>query len=85
MNILHKNCDKSATKDIKLPINSYLVTYIFEDKESYDIIQASSKVEVFDHYYDTYGKGNVLNIEWTNGKVNPKIYGYEPKETKKKR
>ena len=85
MNIIHKNCDKSAAKNKELPINSYLVTYIFEDKESYDIIQASGRVEIFDYYYDNCGNGNVLKIEWTDGKISPKVYGYVPKETKKKR
>ena len=85
MNIIHKDCDKSAAKNIQLPINSYLVTYISENKETYDVVQASGRVQIFDYYYDTYGKGNILDIRWTDGKVNPKVYGYVPKETKKKR
>jgi hypothetical protein len=85
MNIIHKNCERKLSKNRELPINSYLVTYIFEGKESYDIVQSSGRVEVFDYYYDNYGKGNILNIEWTDGRINPKMYGYVPKETKKKR
>ncbi len=85
MNIIHKDCDKSLSKDSSLPTNSYIVTYLVKDTEKYDIIQASGKVEVFDKYYDEYGKGTLKEIKWTNGKVNPRVYGYVPKETKKRR
>ena len=85
MNIIHKDCDKSLSKDSSLPTNSYIVTYLVKDTEKYDIIQASGKVEVFDKYYDEYGKGTLKEIKWTNGKVNPRVYGYVPKETKRRK
>jgi hypothetical protein len=83
--LIHKQCDKSLANDKSLPINSYIITYLIDNEKMYDIIQASSICEVFDKYYDEYGKGSVQEIKWTNGKVSPKTYGYKPKETKKKR
>lgn len=85
LNIIHKDCNKTLAQDKSLPINSYLVTYLVKDKEKYDIVQASGRVEVFDAYYDEYGKGALKEIRWTDGKVNPKVYGYLPKETKKRK
>ena len=85
LNIIHKDCDKSLSKDKSLPVNSYLVTYLVKDIEKYDIVQAGGKVEVFDNYYDEYGKGSLQSIQWTDGKVSPKVYGYVPKETKKRK
>ena len=85
MMLIHKQCDKALANDKSLPINSYIITYLIDDEKMYDIIQASSICEVFDKYYDEYGKGSVQEIKWTNGKVSPKMYGYKPKETKKKR
>ena len=85
LNIIHKDCDKSLAKDKSLPINSYLVTYIIKDEEKYDIVQAGGKVEIFDNYYDEYGKGALKAIKWTDGKVSPKVYGFVPKETKKRK
>jgi hypothetical protein len=85
LNIIHKDCDKSLSKDKSLPVNSYLVTYLVKDTEKYDIVQAGGKVEVFDNYYDEYGKGSLQSIQWTDGKVSPKVYGYVPKETKKRK
>jgi hypothetical protein len=83
--LIHKQCDKALANDKSLPINSYIITYLIDDEKMYDIIQASSICEVFDKYYDEYGKGSVQEIKWTNGTVSPKTYGYKPKETKKKR
>ena len=64
MNIIHKDCDKSLAKNTSLPINSYLVTYLVKDEEKYDIVQASGRVEVFDDYYDEYGKESLKEIKW---------------------
>lgn len=85
MIIIHKDCNPSLSKDKSLPINSYIVTYIVKDIKKYDIVQAGSFVEVFDNYYDEYGKGSIQSIKWTDGRVNPKVYGYSPKESKRKK
>jgi hypothetical protein len=39
-------------------------------------------VSIFDHYYDNYGKGSPIDIKWTDGTVNPKLWGSQ--KTKKK-
>lgn len=85
MNIIHKDCDSKLSKDKSLPINSYIIKYFYKEKDRYDIVQASGFVEVFDSYYDEYGKDSIKLIEWTDGKVNPKVYGYQPKENKKRK
>jgi len=85
LKIIHKDCDKSLSKDKSLPVDSYIVTYLAKDKEKYDIVQAGGKVEVFDAYYDEYGKGALKEIKWTDGRVNPRVYGYVPKETKRRK
>lgn len=84
MNIIHKDCDPSLSKDKHLPINSYIVFYILNDEKKYDIVQASGFSEVFDCYYDEYGKNSIQSIKWTDGTINPKMYGCRPKESKKK-
>lgn len=79
MLIIHKNCDKNLAKDKTLPRNSYLVTYEQDEELVYDIVQCSSKVQIFDYYYDRYG--NVLkDIRWTEGTVNPKCYQSKSKK-----
>jgi hypothetical protein len=46
----------------------------------YDIVQGT-QVAIFDHYYDQYR--NLLSMKWTEGRVNPKMYGYTAKKVKK--
>lgn len=83
MNIIHKCCDPELSKDKQLPVNSYLISYIDSDELKHDIVQANSQVDVFNYYYDEYK--NIKSIDWTNGGINPKTYGYIPKELYKKR
>jgi len=42
-------------------------------------------VNVFDMYFDRYGKGSVQKIDFGHGTVNPSQYGYKPPEKKRKR
>lgn len=83
VNIICKDCEEKTAKDKSLPIDSYLVSYEDEDKIKFDVVQASSRVEIFDYYYDNYR--NVRLIKWTDGTVNPRTWGYQPKEKKKRR
>ena len=41
-------------------------------------------VELFDMYYDKYGKGAVQTIDFGYGTVNPKLWRYKSKDKKKK-
>lgn len=82
MIILHKECESELAKDKKLPRDSYLIGYFDDDTLKYDISRGS-RTELFDYYYDRYGKVN--SIIWTDGTVSPKLYDYTPKETKKRK
>ena len=82
MTILHQECSPELAKDKNLPRDSYLVSYVKEDKITYDIVRGT-KIELFDYYYDTFGE--VKGIDWTEGIINPKSYDYTPKDKKKKR
>ena len=57
MQVIHEKCEKKAADDKKLPKSSYLDTYVAEEKLTYDIVLADSRVEIFDHYYDKYKEG----------------------------
>jgi hypothetical protein len=80
INIIHRDCEQSAAKDKKLPLNSYIVSYNFKDRVMYDIVQGT-QIAIFDYYYDQYR--NIISMKWTDGKVSPKMYGYVPKKGKK--
>ena len=81
--VIHNDCDPTLAQSKELPLNSYLVTYIIEDEIKYDVVQSDSQVHIFDTYYDKYK--NVRGIKWTSGTVNPKVWNYQPKESKTKK
>tara|TARA_Y100001938_G_scaffold144674_1_gene219697 strand:- start:798 stop:1061 length:264 start_codon:yes stop_codon:yes gene_type:complete len=81
--VLIENCDATAAEDRGLPSNSYLVTYLDEEQNKKQDITQGGQVDIFDYYYDKYK--NLQALDWTNGTVNPKLYGYKPAEEKKKK
>jgi hypothetical protein len=74
INIIHTNCDPSAAQDTSLPRDSYLVTYGDNTEERFDVVQGLQS-DIFDHYWD----------KWTDGKANPKMWGYKAPESKKRK
>jgi hypothetical protein len=82
--IIHENCDASMAEDKTLPSNSYLVNYYNEDNLRYDIVICNKRSDIFDMYWDKYREG-LQSIKWTDGRVNPKLWGIAPKEAKKKK
>jgi len=80
--IIHQDCEKSLSKNKSLPTDSYLVTYISEEETKNDIVQSVSQADIFDYYYDLYK--NVISIDWTDGKISSKMYGYTKPEKKKR-
>jgi hypothetical protein len=82
--ILQERCKKEDSKNTQLPIDSYLITYMIDENICHDIVRTSKRVNVFDMYYDKFG--NCLkSIEWTNGKISPRLWGYKPPQTKKRK
>lgn len=77
--IIHRDCDKSLSKDKSLPLDSYLVSYSCDDIIMFDIVQGS-QVDIFDHYYDKYK--NLISMKWTDGRVNPKLYNSQVSQKK---
>ena len=82
--VLQQDCDPSLSNDKSLPYTAYLVEYIEGETTKIDIVTASKKVDIFDHYWDKYKK-DFVNMTQSEGRVNPKLYGYEGSKTKKKK
>lgn len=83
MIIMHEKCDPDLSKEKSLPRDTFLVKYLNDNEVCYDIVRSSTQVEVFDYYYDK--SYLVQSISWTEGTINPKIYGYTSKDSKKKK
>lgn len=82
--ILFEDCDPTQAEDRGLPSNSYVIEYLQEGITKFDIVTAPKQVDIFDEYYDKYKK-DFITMRQTEGRVNPKMYGYTAKEDKKKK
>ena len=83
MKIIKEDCDPVDAQDKSLPTNAFLVEYRVDDASHFDLVISSKQVDIFDHYYDQYKK-NFVTMNQAEGRVNPKLWGVEKKETKKK-
>ena len=83
--ILQEKTTLEAANDKSLPNDARLVWYIVDGVEYIDLTRCRKTVELFDMYYDKYGKGAVQRIDFGFGTVNPKLWGYKSKDKDKKR
>ena len=83
--VLQEKTTRQMANDKSLPSDAKLITYVYNGQTYMDLTRSSKDVRLFDLYYDTYGPGAVQKIEFGYGSVNPKTWGYEPPETKKRR
>ena len=82
--ILQERTTLEAANDKTLPNDARLVWYIVNGVEYIDLTRCRKTVELFDMYFDKYGKGAVQRIDFGYGTVNPKLWGYKSKDKKKK-
>ena len=83
LNVIHAKCEKAAADDPSLPRNAYLVTYVVEDKITYDIVMADGRVDIFDEYWDKYKEG-LQTIDYAKGNVKPSLWNAKPIKPDKK-
>tara|TARA_R100001443_G_scaffold18724_1_gene29842 strand:+ start:114 stop:437 length:324 start_codon:yes stop_codon:yes gene_type:complete len=82
--ILEKTTQEKAL-DRKLPTDAFNVTYVVEGKSYLDVTRSEKMVNVFDMYYDRYGKGAVQKIDYGHGTIRPNLWGAKPPQKKKRR
>ena len=82
--ILEKTTKEKST-DRQLPTDAFNVTYVVDGKQHLDVTRSEKMVNVFDMYYDRYGKGAVQRIDYGHGTINPSQFGYKKAPDKKKR
>jgi|TARA_B100000214_G_scaffold47849_1_gene30003 hypothetical protein len=83
--IIQEKTTQEKALDRKLPTDAFNVTYIVEGETLLDVTRSSKMVNVFDMYYDRYGKGSIQRIDFGHGTVNPSQYGYKPPSRKVKK
>ena len=82
--ILLDKTSLEKANDKSFPTDAYLVWYNVDGNELLDVTRSSKQVNIFDMYYDKYGK-NLKRSEYGLGAGNPTQWGYKPPEKKKTR
>ena len=72
-------------KDKSLPSDAYIVTYKVDDAVRNDLVRCHAKVNIFDMYYDKFGAGSIVSIEYGPGIASPKTWGLPVASKPKKR
>jgi len=84
--LLVENCTSVHLTDKSFPLDAYIVTYKnCEGVVVKDLVRSGKRVNIFDMYYDKFGAGSLISINFGPGTVNPKIWGEPVKENKKRR
>ena len=83
--ILLEKTTLDKSKDKKLPSDAFNVRYLCEGTECLDVTRSGKQSNVFDFYYDKYGKDSIKAIDWGFGTVNPSQFGFKPPQKKKRK
>ena len=85
--ILEKTTREKA-EDRSLPTDAFNVTYVVEGETRLDVTRSEKMANVFDLYYDRYGKGAIQKIDYGHGTIRPNLWGIKatpPKKGKKRK
>ena len=83
--IILEKTTKDKADDRKLPSDAFNVTYMVEGEERLDVTRSGKMVNVFNLYYDRYGKDSVKKIDYGHGTISPSQWGYKAPPKKKRR
>tara|TARA_R100000458_G_C8043320_1_gene93723 strand:- start:66 stop:395 length:330 start_codon:yes stop_codon:yes gene_type:complete len=83
--VLLENTTQEKSKDRSFPTDAFNVTYIVNGETRLDVTRSYKMVNIFDYYYDRFGKGSVQKIDYGHGTIKPSQFGYKKAPDKKKR
>ena len=83
--ILQEKTTLEAANDKSLPNDARLVWYVVGGVEYIDLTRCRKTVELFDMYYDRYGKGAVQKIDFGLVKCKSQIVGVQIKRKRKEK
>ena len=83
--VILEKTTKDKANDRKLPSDAFEVYYVVDGQERLDVTRSGKAVNIFDLYYDKYGKDSIKKIDYGQGTVNPSQWGYKEPQKKKRR
>tara|TARA_B100000287_G_C20090783_1_gene566371 strand:+ start:34 stop:390 length:357 start_codon:yes stop_codon:yes gene_type:complete len=82
--LLVDDASQEQIQERKLPTDTMIVTYSKDGKVYKDLCRGP-RVNIFDLYYDKFGKDALQKIDYGHGTVNPGQWGYKAPEKKRRR
>ena len=82
--VLLEKTTPDKAQDPKFPTDAFNVTYEVDGEQRLDVTRSNKKVNIFDYYWDKYGKG-LKSIDYGHGTINPNRWGYKEPPKKKRR
>ena len=82
--LIYEDATEEQLVDRKVPTDSMIIYYKVKDKVHKDLIRGS-QVNIFDLYFDKFGKDSVQKMSYGHGTVSPSQWGYKPPEKRKRR
>ena len=82
--LLVDDANEDQIQERKLPTDTMIVSYKTEGKIHKDLVRGP-RVNIFDLYFDKFGKGSLQSIDYGHGTISPSQWGYKAPERKKRR
>ena len=83
--IIFERTTSEKSQDRQLPTDAFIVKYKHEDTSYIDVTRSEKMANIFDMYYDRYGKGAVQKIDFGHGTIRPNLWGAKVTPKRKKR
>ena len=83
--IILEKTTKEKADDRQLPTDAFNVYYTVDGKEHLDVTRSEKMVNVFDMYYDRYGKDVVQKIDYGAGTIRPNLWGVKKSPERKRK
>ena len=83
--VILEKTTKDLAHDRGLPTDAFNITYVVDGKEYLDVVRSEKMMNVFDRYYDKYGKGAVQKIDYGHGTIRPNLWNVKPPEKKRRK
>jgi len=84
--VILEKCTLEQANDRSMPTDARLIRYKVDGKDFLDVTRSAKAANIFDLYFDTYGKGALQSIDYGKGTISPGQWGYvSPADAKKKK
>ena len=82
--LITEDASQEQLMNKKVPTDAMIISYKVKDKVYMDLVRGP-RVNIFDLYFDKFGKGSVQKIDYGHGTISPTQWGYKPPEKRKRR